>query len=48
MLGIRLMTYEYFVTLNSGASGHGFSEAAAPPHFGSDSSTTALAPARAR
>src|SRR5215469_1424795 len=46
--GIKLMTYESLVTLNSGASGHGDSVVAAPPVLCRLSSTTVLAPARAR
>ena len=45
---MRLMTYEYFVTLNCGASGQGLSVAAAPPHFVWASRTTVRAPAFAR
>src|SRR5438270_5812052 len=46
--GIRLITYEYVVTLNSGASGHGWLVSAAPPVLCLASRTTVLAPARAR
>ncbi len=46
--GMRLITYEYVVTLNSGASGQGESVAAAPPVLWRASSTTARAPAFAR
>src|SRR5579859_4986886 len=46
--GIRLITYESLVTLNSGASGHGDSVVAAPPVLCRLSSTTVRAPARAR
>src|SRR5438270_5938466 len=47
-LGMRLMTYEYVVTLNSGASGQGWSVAAAPPVLCLASSTSGFAPALAR
>src|ERR1700691_2059620 len=46
--GIRLITYESRVTLNSGASGHGASVVAAPPVLCLPSSTTVRAPERAR
>src|ERR1700730_13808448 len=46
--GIRLITYDSRVTRNSGASGHGASVVAAPPARGLASSTTVLAPERAR
>src|SRR5260370_42694118 len=46
--GIRLITYDSRVTRNSGASGHGASAVAAPPARGLASSTTVLAPERAR
>src|SRR5438105_11824398 len=48
VLGMRLMTYEYVVTLNSGASGQGWTVAAAPPVLCRASSTSGFAPARAR
>ncbi len=44
--GIRLMTYDSAVTLNSGP--HGVSVVAAPPVFGRASSTSGFRPARAR
>ena len=44
--GIRLITYESAVTLNSGP--HGVSVVAAPPVFGRASSTSGVMPARAR
>ena len=46
--GIRLITYESRVTLNSGASGHGLSVVAAPPVLCRASRTTVRAPALAR
>src|SRR5260221_7460675 len=46
--GIRLITWEGGVTLNGGASGHGASGVAPPPVLCLPSSTTVLAPDRAR
>ena len=46
--GMRLITYESVVTRMSGSSGQGESVAAAPPVLCRASSTTVLAPARAR
>ena len=46
--GIRLITYEYVVTLKSGCSGHGELVSAAPPVLSRASSTTVRRPCRAR
>ena len=46
--GIRLITYDRRVTRRCGASSHGASVVAAPPRLPRDSSTSVLAPERAR
>ena len=46
--GIRLIVYDSVVTLNSGASGHGWLVSAAPPVLCRFSSTTTRLPYFAR